>query len=176
MGSAQLQIAPRSSLHFSISAGPFRCSGCRLQGFNLLHWSLLKRFPLFGFCLQGSSVPIFRPHTGGRRWTHSGCWFRRAAGRAWRCFPVCSAQAPGGSLWSVPCAARFQPSGVPQKPGTKSCACVLCLPHQSGSGSPELEGRTLPRAARLLPSGVLASVSARPGRVPVPCVSPRPSW
>ena len=47
--------------------------------------------------------------------------------------------------------ARFQPSGAPQKRGTKSCACVLCLPGQSGSGSQELAGHPLPGAARLLP-------------------------
>ena len=39
--------------------------------------------------------------------------------------------------------ARFQPSGVPQKRGLH-CACVLCLPRPSGSGSQELDGRTLP--------------------------------
>ena len=33
VGSVQFQIAPRSSLHFSISIGPFRCSWCYLQGF-----------------------------------------------------------------------------------------------------------------------------------------------
>ena len=33
---------------------------------------------------------------------------------------------------------------VPQKCGTKSCSCVLCLPHQSGSGSQGLDGRSLP--------------------------------
>ena len=31
--SVQFQIAPFSSLHFSISIGPFRCSRCCLQGF-----------------------------------------------------------------------------------------------------------------------------------------------
>ena len=31
--------------------------------------------------------------------------------------------------------------GVPQKPGTKSCDCFLCLLHWSGSGSQELDGR-----------------------------------
>ena len=31
--SVQFQIAPRSSLHFSISTGPFQCSRCHLQGF-----------------------------------------------------------------------------------------------------------------------------------------------
>ena len=74
------------------------------------------------------------------------------------------------------CCARFQPSGVPQKRGTKSCACFLCLPRPSGSGSQEPDGRALPGAARLLPSAVPVSVSARAGRVPAPCVSPRPSW
>ena len=33
VGSVQFQIAPRSSLHFSISIGPFQCSPCYLQGF-----------------------------------------------------------------------------------------------------------------------------------------------
>ena len=71
--------------------------------------------------------------------------------------------------------ARFQPSGVPQKPGTKSCACFLRLPRLSGSGSQELDGSTLPGAARLLPSASPAPVPASAGRVPAPCVSPRPS-
>ena len=90
---------------------------------------------------------------------------------------------------------RFQPSGVPQKRGTKSCACFLCLPHQSGSGSQELDGRTLPGCGgafspprsqpqfspvpvgcvRLLPSAPPAPVPAHAGWVPVPCVSPQPS-
>ena len=33
VGSVQFQIAPCSSLHFSISTGPFQCSRCSLQGF-----------------------------------------------------------------------------------------------------------------------------------------------
>ena len=33
VGSVKFQIAPRSSLHFSMSIGPFRCSQCYLQGF-----------------------------------------------------------------------------------------------------------------------------------------------
>ena len=70
---------------------------------------------------------------------------------------------------------RFQPSGVPQKRGTKSCACVLCLPRPSGSGSQELYGLTLPGCVRLLPFAVTVSVSARAGGVPAPCISPRPS-
>ena len=38
---------------------------------------------------------------------------------------------------------RFQFSGLPQKRGL-ACACVLCLPRPSSSGSQELDGRTLP--------------------------------
>ena len=33
VGSVQFQTAPPSSLHYSISTGPFWCSGCHLQGF-----------------------------------------------------------------------------------------------------------------------------------------------
>ena len=47
MVSVQFQIVPYSSLHFSRSIGPFQCSRCQLQGFNLLHLSLPKWFPLF---------------------------------------------------------------------------------------------------------------------------------
>ena len=47
MGSVQFQIAPCSSLYFfSRSIGPFQCSQCKLQGFNLLHLSLPKQFLL----------------------------------------------------------------------------------------------------------------------------------
>ena len=47
MGSIQFQIVPCSSLcFFSRSIGPFQCSWSQLQGFNLLHLSLPKLFPL----------------------------------------------------------------------------------------------------------------------------------
>ena len=84
----------------------------------------------------------------------------------------------GSRLLYMECAlhcARFQPLGVPQKRGTKSCACFLSLPRRSSSGSQELHRRTFPGAARLLPSGSPAPVPARADRVPAPCVSPRPS-
>ena len=52
-----------------------------------MHWSLLKRFPLFfDLCLPVSSVSNFRPDTGGRRW--SLVWvrlFSRAEGREESC-------------------------------------------------------------------------------------------
>ena len=48
VGSVQFQLVPYSSLYFfSSSIGPFQCSQCYLQGFNLLHLSLPKQFPLF---------------------------------------------------------------------------------------------------------------------------------
>ena len=48
VGSIHLQIVPWSGLYFfSRSIGTFLCSRCWLQGFNLLHLSLLKRIPLF---------------------------------------------------------------------------------------------------------------------------------
>ena len=59
---------------------------------------------------------------------------------------------------------RFQFSGTPQKRGL-SCACILCLPHRSSSGSLELDRCTLPGAVRLLPSAVPASVSVRSGQM-----------
>ena len=112
--------------------------------------------------------------------------FSRAAGREGRCRQMSLASV--GSTHSVPatlglpplmgvCFSRlqcsgsrllymeralscmwFQFSGSPQKRGL-CWPCVLCLP-RSSSGSQELDGRTLPGAASLLPSGVPASVSA----------------
>ena len=95
----------------------------------------------------------------------------------------------------APRCARFQPSGVPQKRGRKSCACSLCLPRQSGPGSQGLGGRAIPRCGAPTPfrgpslsfrwrqAGARAFRPPRPqpqsppraGRVPAPCVSPRPS-
>ena len=71
---------------------------------------------------------------------------------------------------ALPCT-RFQPSGVPQKRGTKSCAFRARAAHAGRS----LTGALSPGAARLLPSAVPAPVPVRAGRVPVPCVSTRPS-
>ena len=136
----------------------------------------------------------FRPDTGGRRWSLVQLrWFSPAAAREGRCrqmspacagrtrsvlatlglprsrgcaFPVYTAQAPSCSIGrerALRCM-RFQFSGIPQKRGL-GWACVLCLPCPSGSGSQELDGRTLPGAMRLLPSVLPASVSAHAGWV-----------
>ena len=77
------------------------------------------------------------------------------------CFPrlLCS----GSRLLYMERALRcvwFQFLGIPQKRGL-GCTCVLCLPRPSGSGSQELDRRTLPGCG--VPS---------PLRVPSP--SPRP--
>ena len=51
VGSVRFQIAPLSSLHFSISIGLSGVVGVNFRDFNLLHQSFLKQFPLFVFCL-----------------------------------------------------------------------------------------------------------------------------
>ena len=100
--------------------------------------------------------------------SHSGCWFPHAAGRAWRCFPLYAAQAPA-ALRAVPAL------GCSTKARNKKLRLLFASSHQSGSGSQELDGRTLPGCVCLLPSASPAPVPARAGRVPAPCVSPRPS-
>ena len=47
VGSVHFQRVPWSGLYFSRSVGPFLCSQYKLQGFDLLHLSLPKRFPPF---------------------------------------------------------------------------------------------------------------------------------
>ena len=127
-------------------------------------------------CLLVSSVPNFRPDTGGRRWTlirvASSVALRGGAGAA---FPSTLLRLPAVLYGACPALRAVLPSGVPQKRRKKSCSCILCLPCQSGSGSQELDGRTLPGAACLLPSAAPATVPTRAGWVPAPCVSPRPS-
>ena len=142
-----------------------------------MHRSLLKRFPLFIWLLFAvSSVPNFCPDTGGRRWplvqVASSIALQGGAGAA---FPFTLLRLPA-VLYEVCPALRGVPAlGVPQKRGTKGCACFLHLPRPSGSGSQELDGRTLPGAARLLPSASPAPVPACAGRMPVPWVSLQPS-
>ena len=46
VGSVHFRIVPWSGLYFSRSIGPFLRSRYELQGFNLLHLSLPRRFPL----------------------------------------------------------------------------------------------------------------------------------
>ena len=114
----------------------------------------------------------FLPDTGGRRWSLVQVHvFSRAVGREGRCrqmslacvgstrsvpttlgLPpltgVCFPRLHCSGSWllyreQAPCCMRFQFSGTTQKRGL-GWACVLCLPHQSSSGSQELDGSTLP--------------------------------
>ena len=83
MGLVQFQIAPRSSLHVSISIGPFRCGRSYLQGFYSVAPVPSEAVPfVYLACLPVSSVSNFRPDTGGRRWSLAQVRvFSRAAGR-----------------------------------------------------------------------------------------------
>ena len=198
MGSVQFQIAPRSSLHFSVSTGPFWCSWCYRQGFSSVAPVPSEVVPfVYLACLPVSSVSHFRPDTSRRRWSLVQVRvFSRAAGREGlrrQSSRVCGEDSPcsshtgfapltgvcsphlrcsGSRLlymeWALHCS-RFQFSGTTQKCGL-GCACVLSLPHPSSSGSQELDGRILPGAVCLLPSTVPASVSTHARRVRAPCV------
>ena len=103
-------------------------------------------------------MPNFRPDTGGRRWSliqvAGSVALRGGAGAA---FPFALLRLPAALYGPCP-ALHVVP--VLRSP-TKSCACVLCLPHRSGSGSQELDGCTLPRCGA-------------PSALRVPCPSPRP--
>ena len=148
MGLVQFQIAPHSSLHLSISTGPLRCSRCSLQGFYSVALVPSEAVPfvyLASVCwpLQYLISVLTQAGGGGllfRLLVPSGCWEGLVLFSPLGC--------SGSWLFCMARALRcppFQPSGVPQKPGTKSCACFLCLPLQSCSGRQELHWRTLPR-------------------------------
>ena len=88
VGLVPFQIALYSSLHFSISIGPFWCSQLLPTGILICctghFWS--GSLCLFGFCLPLSTVSTFRPDTSGRRWSLLQVHlFSRAAGREGRC-------------------------------------------------------------------------------------------
>ena len=70
------------------------------RDFNLLHRSLLKRFPLFVWLVCWSLHCLISALTqaGG-----GGLLFRLLVPS--RCFPLYAAQAPGCSIWSGPCCA-----------------------------------------------------------------------
>ena len=136
-----------------------------------MHWSLLKQFPLFVWLLFAvSSVPNFRPDTGGRRRS----LIRVASSVALRggtaLLSLFTLLRLPAALYGVCPALRAVPAlGCSTKAQTKSCTCFLCLPRQSGSGSQELDWRTLPGCGA--PSALRGpSPSPRPRRV-----SPRPS-
>ena len=122
-----------------------------------MHRSLLKRFPLFGFCLPVSSVPNFRPDTGGRRWYLVQVrLFGRAAGREGSCFPVYAAQAPSRSIWSMPCVACVPVFRYSTKARTRLRLRFVHSPAQAAQAARSLMGPLSPGVACLLTSAVPA--------------------
>ena len=196
MGSVQFQIAPRSSLHFSMSVGSFWCSWCYLR-FNMLHRSLLKRFPLFGFGLpspQGLISALTQAGGGGLSFRFASSVLlqggRGAADRHccvwgaltvlrphWVCprsrvcaLPIYAAQAPSCSIWSVPCIAYGSSFRVLHE-SVDSVAPAFCVfPAGAAQAARGLRGALSPGVARPLPSAAPASVSAGASRVRAPCV------
>ena len=80
--------------------------------------------------------------------------------------PVCTAQAPGCSIWSGPCVVCGSSFRVLHK-SADSVGPVFCaFPARAAQAARSLTGALSPGAARLLPSAVPASVS---GWVPVGC-------
>ena len=149
--------------------------------------------------MPSSSVSNFCPDTGGRRWSlgfassvqsccgeggalqadiavcgeHSPCSGHTgfALHRGVCAFPVYTAQAPGCSIWSGPCAECHSSFPVLHKnPDLVAPACCA-FPGLSGSGSQELDGRTLPGCSAPSPlRGPSLSVSACACGVPAACV------
>ena len=74
-------------------------------------------------------------------------------------FPVYTAQAPGCSIWSGPCAECGSSFRVLHKNSDSVGPAFCAFPRPSSSGRQELEGRTLPSVVRLLPSTVPAPAS-----------------
>ena len=123
-------------------------------------------------------MPNFRPDTGGRRWTliRVASSVALGGGRG-AAFPVYTAQAPGCSIWSGPCAARGSSPRVLHKSAEQKAAPAFCaFPARAAQAARGLTGALSPGTVRLLPSAAPALVSAGAGRVPAPGVSPRPSW
>ena len=126
---------------------------------------------LFGFCLPVSSVPNFRPETGRRRWSltqvASSVTLQGGTGAA---FPVYTSQAPGCSLWSMPCIVCTSSFWVFHKSADSVAPAFCAFPTRAAQAARSLTGALDPGAVHLLPSVTPASVSTRASLVHVPCV------
>ena len=162
--------------------------------------SLLKWFPLFiGFCLLISSVSNSRPDTGsgggllfrfagsvvvrgGRGAADRYCWLARVGSthsvldtlglpHSWVCaFPVYTAQAPGCSIWRVPCVACCSSFRVFHKSVDLVGPAFCAFPTGAAQAARSLTGAFSLGAGRLLPSVAPAPAPARAGQVCAPCV------
>ena len=164
--------------------------GITFRDFNLLHPSFLKRFPLFGFCLPslrclisaltqaGGGGLLFRFTSsvqsccgeGGALQTdiavcgeHLPCSGRTgfAPYRGVCAFPVCTAQAPGCSIWSRPCVECGSSFRVLHNSANSVVPAFCAFPGLSGSGSQRL-GRPLPGCGAPFPSVAPARASGVP--------------
>ena len=171
------------------------------RDFNLLHRSFLKQFPLFIWLLFAvSSVSNFRPDQAGRggllfRFVssvqsccralqtdiavcgeHSPCSGHTgfAPYRGVCAFPVCTAQAPGCSIWSGLCFVCGSSFRVLHKSADSVAPAFFAFPGLSGSGSQRL-GRPLPGCGAPFPSAVSGSGSQElDGRTLPECGAPFP--
>ena len=106
----------------------------------------------------------------------SGSLVPCAAGRRGAAFPVYAAQAPSCSIWSMPCAGRgSSPRVFHKSPEQKAAPAFCAFSVRARQAARSLMGALSLGVVRLLPSASPAPVPARAGRVPAPCVSPRPS-
>ena len=126
-----------------------------------MHWSLLKRFPLFGFCLPVSSVPNIHPDTGGRRWSlvqvSSSVTLRGGAGAA---FLSTLLRLPAALYGACPALGAVPALGCSTKQRTRLHLRFVPSPAQAAQAARSLTGALSPGAAHRLPSAVPASVSA----------------
>ena len=112
-----------------------------------MHPSLLKRFPLLGFCLLVCSVPNFRPDTGGRRWTliQGASSLALREGRALLSPLRCS----GSRLLYMECALRCARSSprVFHKRADSAAPAFCAFPARAAQAARSLTG-ALPRVRR----------------------------
>ena len=143
MGSVQFQVAPCSSLHFSIIIGSFRCSRCSLQGFYSVAPVPSEAVPfvyLASVCRSLQCLISALKQVGG-----GGLLFRFASSVALRggrgaAFPVYAAQAPGCSIWSMPCAARGSSPRVFHKSADSAAPAFCAFPAGAAQAARSLTG------------------------------------
>ena len=176
MGSVQFQIAPPSSLHFSISTGPFQCSQCYLQGFYFVAPVLSEAVPfvyLASVCpsLQCLISTLTQAGWGGG-WSliqvASSITLWGAAGAA---FPATVFRLPAVLYGACP-ALRAVPAlqCCTKERNKKLCLLFVSSPSERlrQPGASRAHSPRSPGAAPLLPSVEPVSVSSCTSRVPAP--------
>ena len=110
----------------------------------------------------------------------SGCWFRRAAGGPGAAFPSTLLRLPAALYGACPALRAVLALGCSTKARNKKLRLLFVPSPSGGSGSQELDGRTLPGCSAPSALRLPASVSTSASRVHalsalrVPSPSPRP--